>query len=57
MPQFDARSEKNINTLVPRAQEKARAFLQGVRSARKAARSGVIGIRVFSGRLTVGLLP
>lgn len=33
MPQFDARSEKNIKTLVPKAQEKARAFLQGVRDA------------------------
>ena len=33
MPQFDARSEKNINTLVPKAQEKARAFLQAVRDA------------------------
>src|SRR5262245_57376273 len=30
MPQFDARSEKNINTLLPKAQEKARAFLQSV---------------------------
>lgn len=33
MPQFDARSEKNINTLVPKAQEKARIFLQSVRDA------------------------
>ena len=33
MPQFDPRSEKNIKTLVPKAQEKARAFLQKVRDA------------------------
>ena len=33
MAKFDARSEKNIKTLVPKAQEKARAFLQKVREA------------------------
>jgi peptidoglycan L-alanyl-D-glutamate endopeptidase CwlK len=33
MAQFDARSEKNIKTLVPKAQEKAREFLQAVRDA------------------------
>src|SRR6266480_820794 len=33
MLQFDPRSEKNIQTLVPKAQAKARAFLQGVRDA------------------------
>jgi peptidoglycan L-alanyl-D-glutamate endopeptidase CwlK len=33
MPPLDARSEKNIQTLVPKAQEKARAFLQAVRAA------------------------
>lgn len=33
MPKFDARSEKNIGTLVPKAQEKAREFLQKVKDA------------------------
>ena len=33
MPQFDTRSEKNIQTLVPKAQDRARAFLQAVRAA------------------------
>jgi len=33
MAKFDARSEKNIKTLVPKAQEKAREFLQAVRDA------------------------
>ena len=33
MPQFDPQSEKNIKTLVAKAQEKARTFLQGVRDA------------------------
>src|SRR5262245_44450853 len=33
MAKFDARSEKNIKTLVPKAQEKAREFLQAVKDA------------------------
>jgi peptidoglycan LD-endopeptidase CwlK len=33
MAQFDPRSEKNIKTLVPKAQVKAREFLQKVRDA------------------------
>jgi peptidoglycan L-alanyl-D-glutamate endopeptidase CwlK len=33
MAQFDPRSEKNIKTLAPTAQEKARVFLQAVRDA------------------------
>src|SRR5262249_32326910 len=47
MAAFDARSEKNIKTLVPKAQEKARAFLQKVRDAGINARI-IDGSRTFA---------
>jgi peptidoglycan L-alanyl-D-glutamate endopeptidase CwlK len=47
MPTFDDRSEKNIKTLEPRAQEKAREFLQKVREAGINARI-IGGSRTFA---------
>jgi peptidoglycan LD-endopeptidase CwlK len=47
MPTFDARSETNIKTLVPKAQEKAREFLQKVRDAGINARI-IGGTRTFA---------